>query len=308
MPTSVPSATESLRPLDISFLAITPIFFALRCYSRFMYKQARPGWDDLFVVASFLASIAICVLSLVIAHFEKRYNPQANDQYTHSHEQIHDQLQPILICIFTTAHFLYMGCAAPKLSLIALYLRIFPGLTFKRVCKVTASVLIIAWFGFSMGTIFFCQPIHFFWDRLIPGRCFDEDSFFRAFNIFNVVEDAFVLILPLKTISTLQMPTSKKLGTACIFLLSAVGTGISIARAVVFFRNTSEIIEPRLSAAELPLVVSEPCVYCIACCAGGCAPLFRAWKNVAIEQYHSIKSRASAYTRQKSFDLVTSML
>ena len=114
-----------------------------------------------------------------------------------------------------------------KLSVLALYRRIFPQEHMTPVWRACWWIVFALTFAFLwttiFGAVFQCLPVAFFWDRTLPGgRCFNTLAFIRATGILNIVLDVLVLALPAPVVWSLQLRTSKKLGVLGLFLLGGL--------------------------------------------------------------------------------------
>jgi len=104
-----------------------------------------------------------------------------------------------------------------KLSILLQYLRIFVP-NRKGNMALYVAIQILAWsiIGFYfVETIFeivMCSPREKIWNHLIiTGHCFDANAANLATNIFNVISDLSILILPMIPIWQLQMPLKRRL-------------------------------------------------------------------------------------------------
>lgn len=134
-------------------------------------------------------------------------------------------LQPItkLSQLIIPLQFLWvLSLSCTKISILCLYLRIFP---FRWVIwsSYATILIILAW---TIATIlagcFICQPFAFNWDKSIPhGSCGDQVTSFTVTGIINLITDVIVLLLPMQPLYQLQMATYKK-----VTLVSVFGLGV----------------------------------------------------------------------------------
>lgn len=54
-------ALQSLVAVCITFLILNSFFVILRFISRFHVKQQKVGWDDILIIAGYVANIGLCV-------------------------------------------------------------------------------------------------------------------------------------------------------------------------------------------------------------------------------------------------------
>lgn len=107
-----------------------------------------------------------------------------------------------------------------KISILLLYLRLFPNEEFRRLAKVGLVICTVAGMSFLCASIFQCFPVSFnwtFWDGEHTGKCTNIVVQGWAGMIINIVADIAVLILPLPTIWNLNLVLEKRLNTMAMF-------------------------------------------------------------------------------------------
>lgn len=115
-----------------------------------------------------------------------------------------------------------LSLSCTKLSILCLYLRIFPFRWIAWSSYATMSI-IVAW---TVATILagclICRPFAFNWDKTIPGGyCGNQVTSFTVTGVINLVTDVVVLALPMQPLYQLQMATYKK-----VVFISIFGLGI----------------------------------------------------------------------------------
>ncbi|KAJ4368707.1 hypothetical protein N0V86_009616 [Didymella sp. IMI 355093] len=115
-----------------------------------------------------------------------------------------------------------LSLSCTKLSILCLYLQIFP---FRWIAWTSYATMfvIVAW---TIATILagclICRPFAFNWDKTIPdGSCGDQVISFTVTGAINLVTDVVVLLLPMQPLYNLQMATYKK-----VVFVSVFGLGI----------------------------------------------------------------------------------
>ncbi|KAF2790798.1 hypothetical protein K505DRAFT_340111 [Melanomma pulvis-pyrius CBS 109.77] len=113
---------------------------------------------------------------------------------------------------------------AAKLALLLQIQRIFT-VNVKNFTYWIVWVLIIAncisYTIFLFMFIFACVPREKIWNPMVPGRCLDLGPTMISSSALNLVSDVAILVVPLLSISSLQMPTRRKVAVSAIF---ATGT------------------------------------------------------------------------------------
>lgn len=116
-----------------------------------------------------------------------------------------------------------MAIASTKLSVLALYYRIFVTLPFRYVVILTAVFVVLWLMAIEIVLGFECRPIRAFWDLNVPGKCFDLVAFGYFTNITNLIIDMWIFVLPIPVILKLQITKNKKIGLCFLF---SVGLGL----------------------------------------------------------------------------------
>ena len=107
-----------------------------------------------------------------------------------------------------------------KISVLCFYLRIFgPDPTF-RLCNSILIFVVAAW---AVATVLteglICRPWSAAWTaNAPPPKCGNPDLAYWVPNIVNVATDILVLILPLPSISRLQISKRRRIGLSMVFL------------------------------------------------------------------------------------------
>lgn len=113
--------------------------------------------------------------------------------------------------------------ALPKISILALYLRIFTNSTVRITCYITITVLVANWIAFLFASTFQCSSIAYQWNKTIPGgKCFNVAALYKASSAPNIVTDILIMVLPIPTIWQLQASRIRKVGLMFVFFIGSV--------------------------------------------------------------------------------------
>lgn len=109
-----------------------------------------------------------------------------------------------------------------KISILLLYLRLFPDQTFRKIVKTIIVLCCISATSFFVACILRCFPVDYawkFWDHEHEGRCTDILLSAQGWPhvSVNIFADLVVLFLPLSTIWRLNLPLEKKLSVMAMF-------------------------------------------------------------------------------------------
>ncbi|RFN49171.1 pth11-like integral membrane protein [Fusarium flagelliforme] len=174
--------------------------------------------------------------------------------------------------------FLYSAsCAMIKISILLFYGRIFS--TAESVFRISTmfgyflsiSYPIVVWV--TMGNV--CRPIEHFWTQFsgTEGTCIDINKFFLALGIVNMVNDFYILLIPIPQIFQLQMSMRKRLGITSIMMLGGFVFAASVVR-IHFLTELTKTVD--LTRAMGPVFIwsdLEPCIAIVSACLPHLAPL-----------------------------------
>ncbi|PWY69207.1 integral membrane protein PTH11-like protein [Aspergillus sclerotioniger CBS 115572] len=131
------------------------------------------------------------------------------------------------------SHFYDVAIASTKLSVLALYYRIFITPKFRLVVILTVVWVILWLMTMEIVLGLECRPIEKFWNSSVEGTCFNLVAFSYFTNITNLVTDIWIFLLPLPVILRLQITKNKKIGLSFLFSVGLATCAISAARLTV---------------------------------------------------------------------------
>ena len=109
-----------------------------------------------------------------------------------------------------------------KLSILLLYLRVFAP---KRMIYIVIHLLLWAnclfYTAGLLVEIFQCNPIRKAWRTFLPGTRINQGTAQLASAVFNTFSDFAILILPMRAIWELKLPSGQKMG-----VLAVLGAGL----------------------------------------------------------------------------------
>ena len=204
--------------------------------------------------------------------------------------------------------FLYpVAIALPKLAILFLYHRLFCRMLCRRTTQVTGVIIILTWLTSFLLAAFICHPFDYEWNFAVedvPGSgCGDVDLAQVVISFPNILTDILILIIPIRSLWRLQVPTAKKVGllltfgSGCLYVRSfhaivvfgvynrltietGSGTITGIIRVVAFFiyekeADESDAYSTFLSNGLITWTIVEPSVYLIAATLPFMRPLLR---------------------------------
>ena len=111
----------------------------------------------------------------------------------------------------------------PKISILAMYLRLFP---VKKEYRYTifALMFIIAANGIAgdFTSLLSCQPLRKRWDPTLKGHCIDVTNYWRFISLANIISDVAMLLFPLPVVWKLHVSLPQKVGLTVLFLTGSL--------------------------------------------------------------------------------------
>jgi hypothetical protein len=105
------------------------------------------------------------------------------------------------------------------MSILAFYLRISPDVKFRRAVYVLLGIVIAYTITYFFLMIFRCQPVAFNWDVMIEGgSCIDSLIPMMTLSVANILLDTVILLLPIRVVLPLQIPTRQKVSLILLFM------------------------------------------------------------------------------------------
>ena len=203
------------------------LFVVMRVIAREPWKTDLFGWDDTFIVFTFL----ICCL-LAVDHYFLGRTALGRDIW---HIHFHDITK--MLKWFYIGELAYIAATIlMKISILLFYLRIFPRSRFTFVVKCMIGLTTIIGTIFMFFSAFQCWPISYSWTKWsgeTHGSCTQVDIGVFIHGGMNMVLDLAILLLPLPKLRQLQLNYSwqKK---ARIFIMFSVGLIVTLISTLRF--------------------------------------------------------------------------
>ena len=117
-----------------------------------------------------------------------------------------------------------------KLTLLSIIIQVFQPYRKLVSSAYVVMVLLVAYYMAALiALVRVCSPVSAFW----KGRteiCLDQSTIITIDAVVGVVSDIFILVLPLPTIWSLQMPRNKRLRIVAFWGVGGLATAFSIWR------------------------------------------------------------------------------
>ncbi|KAF4120864.1 hypothetical protein GMORB2_2350 [Geosmithia morbida] len=220
-----------LTSTTIIVLVLSFVFVGLRFWSR--YIRTGYGLDDWLTVAA-LAFVCVCSGLNFASKFNSQHRSVSDLTIAvvsyglgkHAAIVPADDLVMFLKLLLSFECMYVTAVMFVKLSLLQMYLRIFPGRRFKIWAAIIAAIVIGWWISIVAVSVFQCNPIKKAWFPLIDGTCINLKASFIGNAIPNIGTDVAILCMPMTQIWRLHINLAQKLSLCVMFLLGSLFTTI----------------------------------------------------------------------------------
>lgn len=114
------------------------------------------------------------------------------------------------------------GIMLVKVSILQLYLRIFPSKRFKVTVYIITGIVLSWWIAITLLAIFQCKPIEMAYKPWLDGHCIDLDASLWGSGLPDIMVDFIILCLPLRQVMKLNTSLSNKLMIGFFFASGAL--------------------------------------------------------------------------------------
>jgi len=126
----------------------------------------------------------------------------------------------------------FISVTAVKVSILHLYITIFTGNAFLRICWGFLGFQLVFCACIVLQLLLICRPIAKNWNPLLPGHCGDPGKAYLTSHIIILLVDISIALLPTPVLWRLKMPLSKKITVSFLFGIGIVICAISLMRIV----------------------------------------------------------------------------
>ncbi|RVD85883.1 uncharacterized protein DFL_004187 [Arthrobotrys flagrans] len=142
-------------------------------------------------------------------------------------------MSPVLKWFLATELTYFVAICGCKLTILAFYLRFIMNKTQKYIIWGFLAAIILYNVLTILILVFACRPVSTLWDwNLDQSKCIDVDPLYFINAALNTITDIAILVLPLRTLWKLKMPTSQKVGLIMLFTTGGFIIIITIIRMV----------------------------------------------------------------------------
>jgi hypothetical protein len=207
---------------------IATLVVLLRFLARRFFQNTNIGWDDWFILLAWIGLIPSTAIVQVMTH-----HGMGKDIWTINPDDL-----TVMLKLFYIEQWIYqLVIIATKISIVFLYLRIFPSNTSRKFAYISWAIIagLLAYLvGFWVYYAVECRPLSYFWhqwDGEHEGSCPGTETAIYLNSSLNIFFDILVFFLPVPQIMRLQIKDPKrKLGILLTFLVGLFVTICSIVR------------------------------------------------------------------------------
>ncbi|MCJ1309868.1 hypothetical protein MMC25_003529 [Agyrium rufum] len=258
----VPDKGPEMFNTVVAMVAVSTFFVICRLIVRFR-TTGTWGTDDVLICGSVLFAVLVTIFDcLAVKHgFGK-----------HGKNLTIDQLHGAFKFFYLAQPPYKAGVCCTKLSILALYHRIFNTGRFPRYNLSLMAFILTYSIAFILVSVFQCIPIQKSWNKALSGYCVNNEGQWYSFAVLNIISDIAIMILPMPVIQKLQLPKGQKIGLSLVFLLGAFVCGTSIYRMIAL-ASGSKSMDPTYGSVEATVWTDIELNTGIIC---ACLPVFKA--------------------------------
>ncbi|KAH8752324.1 integral membrane protein [Hyaloscypha sp. PMI_1271] len=218
-----PNRSAEVLSIAIALFAIAFVFITLRLISRISYLSHR-------LPSRFLVGCPTSLLALIVSNW--LIVLVANGGFgKHIWDLADGGLLGLLRSLYIAESFYVVTLAPTKISVLLLYLRIFPHESFRYAASATIGMIALSTVVIFFMTVFSCHPVAFFWNRDIRGgTCININKLAYANSAMSIIQDLLIVALPLPVLVKLNMGKKKKIGVGFMFTVGSFGCVVSMIR------------------------------------------------------------------------------
>ncbi|KAL4939189.1 hypothetical protein BDV06DRAFT_225270 [Aspergillus oleicola] len=302
--TTFPVETHDQRAVLGNAFAFAILAVTAVCLRLLAHQIAHKKWtaSDWFIIAACIFSIGLQSISITgVLQAGIGYGHVTDIAMTYGAEPI-IKLSKLIIPL----QFLWvLSLSCTKISILFLYLRIFPVRWLIVSSWATISVIVMWAIATILAGCFICRPFEYNWNKtILGGTCGNQVTSFTVTGVINLVTDVIVLVLPMPSLYKLQMATYKKVTLIAVFGLGFVTCVISVLRISVLSTMDFADITYTIPRANIFSGV-EPCLAVVLASVPMMRPLLGRTNTTpdatgATPVYGSSDPRSKSHSKSKS--------
>lgn len=253
-PLFLESQATFLKALAIVAMVLAVPSIGLRWYAR--CKSSTLGVDDYLALLATIALIAVSAVQLASSFIGFGVHVWVVDPR---------MAIPLLRLYWVSQQLYILDQLLTKISLLALYLRVFPTRWINITARYGILVMVIQETIFYFLILLRCAPVSASWDIRQKGRCLDLNAIGFAGAILGIVEHFGILVMPLPELWKLKLSRRRRIMLAAVFSLGSFSLFTSVIRIryVRKFAPTADLswdIAPAISWSLIELLSTVICL------------------------------------------------
>ncbi|KAL2063910.1 hypothetical protein VTL71DRAFT_4404 [Oculimacula yallundae] len=279
----IESRSKEIIVLTAAFSGVTFPIAGLKFYTRWSTSK-RLDWDD-------YAALVASVFMAGLAGMEIASAKLGLGQHYWTVPLLNGIL--ILKLYYVAQMFYVLIQVSAKMSLLLLYIRVFPRTRTALLSKLGMGFLLLHGTVYLFLVIFQCTPIAFIWNKSISGKCLNLNIIGYSGAAASIAEDFFILVLPIWEVKNLQLGKWKKWNLFLMFSIGSFACVTSIVRLKYLsqFTNSFDATWDQTDVVKWSLIEEFVAVLC------ACIPSLRAF---IMQTFHSLNSSIRTMTRSKN--------
>ncbi|KAM6477054.1 hypothetical protein HDV62DRAFT_383830 [Trichoderma sp. SZMC 28011] len=261
------NSQKALIGCAVVFSLLPVIAVVLRIVARSRLKNFSLDLSDWLIILACIVAVAYQGLAVACAvvggvgyHTTEVVAMGGQDSFT---------LLMKLVTVIVVFWSLSLGLT--KMSILALYTKIFSVPSFILLSQACAVFVMIWAMVLFIGAFVICTPVQFNWDKFSTvGTCGDIRMLWAITGGLNIFSDLVIMLLPMPYLYSLSLQLYKKIGLMVTF---GIGLAVCIVSAVRLAEITSINMDdfPYSGGIALAFSALEPCLLVTA----ACIPLLR---------------------------------
>ncbi|CAL3969972.1 hypothetical protein PZA11_007494 [Diplocarpon coronariae] len=220
--------------LNIVLYTLLLSFVALRIFTRTQLKNAF-GVDDTFILCALLPTTGFFTMSILK---DTKYL-WVRHTYDIPPSHVVGGLKLVMAAEVTFA----AAITLTKLSMLMLVKRLLASasLFWRRITLLAIAIVTIQGSVFCLTILFQCRPMQDYW-KITKGpqpNCIDQPATLLSAGIINTLTDILTVLLPIRTISTLQLPRRQMAIVILLFGFGFISCIAGIIRTYFMYEVTT---------------------------------------------------------------------
>lgn len=150
------------------------------------------------------------------------------------------QITRQLKSLYFTIIFYNFSLTCTKISMLLLYLRLFPTTRYRIIVITSLVVIPILGLWMILSSVLFCIPVADFWSPRSLNRCLPKAPVWFLNAALQIVTDLWIVILPMPMWAVLHLPRRQKIAVVVLFGLGILCVSFSISHAI--YTNSDSLV------------------------------------------------------------------